>query len=384
MSTPQWQVGIIGCGRIAGILDFPGSPKPITTHAQALDQHPQFQVAAVVDASLERRSQFQQIWQVPRAYGSLSELLAQEQLDVISLCSPNPWHYQQAVEILTASVPPQVLLVEKPVCQRSEELAHLLQLHRIVPTQLIVNHTRRFDPAHRRAAALLQSGQLGSLVNGRGIYYGGWLNNGVHLIDTLRLLLGQELQVMAVTPSPGGRGTDDNFEVQIQIGESVVVLEGFDEQYYQLFELDLRCQLGRVCLQDFGSQIGIAQVAINNLGERVLVPQLQLQGLASPNCSCDRGDGGLSIGSEDGILSSGGRFTNGSGHHDPPCGSVRLWPVPLRPPPLLKRHELEILRLSHQRWHPCSYPTLARQLHHRRSREKSCVCSARQWLPVSL
>ena len=115
-------------------------------------------------------------------------MLGEADLDVISICSPDACHFSQAREILTSPHRVKALLIEKPVCLTAAELDCLIDLSRQSGVAVAVNHARRFDAGHRRAAELIRSGQLGPLVRGRAVYYGGWLHNGVHSIDVIRML----------------------------------------------------------------------------------------------------------------------------------------------------------------------------------------------------
>jgi predicted dehydrogenase len=284
VTTPSWQVGIVGCGRIAGLKDRPRTTGPIATHAQAYHRHPDFRLAAVFSQPLEEAHRFGEIWGAPQAFPSLAAMLAAGNLDAVSICSTSECHFHQAREILENPGGVKALLIEKPVCLTAAELQRLMELARQTGVAVAVNHSRRFDAAHRRAAQLLRSGQLGSFLKGRAVYYGGWLNNGVHLIDTIRMLLPEEPEVLAATKAGSGRPGDDDLEVDLGVGGGHIAVEAFDETYYQLFEMELRFQMGRLRLLDFGSQIHVEQVEVNEIGERELKlrPDSSWPGLVSP------------------------------------------------------------------------------------------------------
>ncbi len=277
-------MGIVGCGRIAGLQDRPRSTGPIATHAQAYHRHPNFHLAAVYGQPLEEARRFGEIWSVPHVLPSLTELLEVGNVDVISICSPNEYHFPQAREILKAPHRVKALFIEKPVCLGPEELAGLIELSQKTGVAVAVNHTRRFDPAHQQAAELLRTGKLGYISKGRAVYYGGWIHNGVHLIDTLRMLLPEEPKVGAATASGSGKPEDHDLDVNLRVGEALITVESFDEAYYQLFEMELLFQFGRLRFLDFGNQIHVEQVQVNNLGERELKPFVDSpwQGLVSP------------------------------------------------------------------------------------------------------
>lgn len=270
MAPRTWKAGIVGCGNIAGLHDRPRLTGPVGSHAQAYHRHPAFQLAAAVDTSADRVGQFQQQWHIPQVFSSLQEMLARERLEVVSLCTPDERHYPQTLEILQAKNRPRVLFIEKPLCLEAQELQEMIELADQTGVEVLVNHSRRFDRAHRRVSQMVQQGEMGVLLGGRGVYYGGWLHNGIHLVDTLRLLLGPGLQVAAAAPTVTGKPGDPDLAVTLKVGQAELGLEAFEGSYYQLFELELRFTLGRLRFLDFGSQIHVEAVVENDLGEREL------------------------------------------------------------------------------------------------------------------
>ncbi|MBI1952745.1 MAG: Gfo/Idh/MocA family oxidoreductase [Candidatus Omnitrophica bacterium] len=269
---PDWTAALVGCGRIAGLLDEPRSRGPVQTHAQAYHQHPAFKLTAVVDPKASRREALGKRWRVPGRFASLNAFLEKERVDVISLCSPSELHFDQAKQILLAQNPPRVLFMEKPVCLDEADLDRLLDLERTGRTRILVHHPRRFDPAYQKLARRIRSGVLGPLVEGISTTYGGWMNSGVHLVHTLRLLLPGEPKIANVSTAPGGRAGDDNLHLTLRWEGAPVSFRTFDERLYQMFECDLRFQRGRVQLLNFGQAIAVWETAVNDWGERILVP----------------------------------------------------------------------------------------------------------------
>ena len=77
-------------------------------------------------------------------------------------------------------------------------------------------------------------------------YYGGWKNNGAHLIDTLRMFFEVEPVIRSVTPGKPGRPSDPCWDVELSVEGAPIFLQSFDEKYYQLFEMNLFYEFGRV------------------------------------------------------------------------------------------------------------------------------------------
>lgn len=283
MTGHQYATAIVGCGKIAGQADRPRTSGPVGTHAQAYVRHGAFRIEAVCDPREERRVRFAEVWGVPRTYGSLGDLLEHERPRVISVCSDTALHASEACDILRAHPSPPVVFVEKPVCTTAADLDHLHRVASTAGAAILVNHSRRFDPAHQRLAALIRRGELGPLVHGRCDYYGGWLHNGCHMVDTLRMLFGA-LTIDHVAAGAPGRPGDPCIDVRLLADGAPIEMTGSNEQHFQLFEMDLRFERGRVLVRDFGEQIVVQDVEINAIGERVLVPRADSPwaGLDSP------------------------------------------------------------------------------------------------------
>jgi predicted dehydrogenase len=270
---PVYRVKIIGTGRIAGIKDDPLSDTNVAyTHAKAIHLHSGFKLTGACDENRQKAEAFGAKWDIRTICQSVSELLETEPAEVIVVCSPTDCHFEQLKEVLTSKQPPRIIFVEKPACEDKIQYDEILSLCQSRQVEVLVNHTRRFDPDFRNVAELIQSGELGSLIQGNGTYYGGILNNGVHMVDTLRLLLGQEPVVLGAKKQPYGRNEDIcvDFRLGFQSGE--IELTTFNEEYYQLFELELRFEKGRASFRDFGAEIHLEKPVENILGELELKP----------------------------------------------------------------------------------------------------------------
>lgn len=268
----SFRVGIVGCGRIAGGFDNPQSDAQIATHARAYFCHKKFTLAAVVGKDMKEAEHFKAVWGVSKIYSDVLEMAMAEKLDVVSICSPSALHFDHAAALLSAPRPPRLLFIEKPVCETPEQLSILRSLSAKSTTLVLVNHTRRFDALHRKAAAIVASGSLGQFLSGHAVYYGGWRNNGVHLIDSLRMILGDGLSVSEASIAGERRAGDPDIVATLSFNGGLIQVQPFPEHYYQLFETELRFSAGRIRLMDFGQELHVEQVMVNALGERELKP----------------------------------------------------------------------------------------------------------------
>ncbi|MFN8620776.1 MAG: Gfo/Idh/MocA family oxidoreductase [Chloroflexota bacterium] len=130
------------------------------------------QVHGLLGSSAERGDDRARALQVPRAYATLDELLADPKVDVVHVTSPNQLHFPQVKAILAAG---RHVVCEKPLAVTSEESAELVALAGATDRISAVNFNIRFYPLNQHAHQLVRDGGLGEvrLVTGR--YFQDWL-----------------------------------------------------------------------------------------------------------------------------------------------------------------------------------------------------------------
>ena len=109
---------------------------------------------------------------LPRAYGSLEDLLADADVGVVHVTSPNELHHPQVKAILAAG---RHVVCEKPLAMTSAQSADLVALAAARGLVNAVNFNIRFYPLNQHVAALVREGGLGDvrLITGR--YFQDWL-----------------------------------------------------------------------------------------------------------------------------------------------------------------------------------------------------------------
>ena len=192
----KYTAGIIGTGRIAGLFDTANSKESSFSHAKVYTEIKNMDLVAACDSDEKRLEKFCKVWNIKEKFSNVEELLEKKKLDIISLCTPNDTHFLLMKTILKHDNRPRVLFVEKPICITREELTGIKKLLSKGDTKLIVNHIYRFNPALLKVKSMIEEGQLGNIVLIRAIYYGGLLNNGVHVVDTLRILANSEFKII--------------------------------------------------------------------------------------------------------------------------------------------------------------------------------------------
>ena len=109
---------------------------------------------------------------IPRVYGSLEEMLAAPDIDVVHLATPNYLHHPHAKAALLAG---KHVVCEKPLAMTTAETGELLRLAEQKNLVSAVNFNIRMYPLVQQARSMLQSGELGDLFILQGSYLQDWL-----------------------------------------------------------------------------------------------------------------------------------------------------------------------------------------------------------------
>jgi predicted dehydrogenase len=109
---------------------------------------------------------------IPRAYGSLDEMLADREIDVVHLATPNHLHHPHAKAALLAG---KHVICEKPLAMNTVESAELMKLAAEKKLVNAVNFNIRMYPLAHQARSMVRSGELGDLFVMQGSYLQDWL-----------------------------------------------------------------------------------------------------------------------------------------------------------------------------------------------------------------
>ena len=122
----------------------------------------QVELVAVVDVDLPRAEALA-AERGGRPYASLADALANEEIDVVSVCTPTGLHGTVAIEALKAG---RNVIIEKPAEVTVEKTDEIIAAQREAGTLVSVISQHRFDPATYIALAAIEAGELGRLTSG--------------------------------------------------------------------------------------------------------------------------------------------------------------------------------------------------------------------------
>jgi predicted dehydrogenase len=109
---------------------------------------------------------------IRRVYVSLDEMLADPEIDVVHLATPNHLHHTHAKAALLAG---KHVVCEKPLAMNTTESAELVNLAKEKNLVNAVNYNLRMYPLVHQARSLVQNGELGDLFILQGSYLQDWL-----------------------------------------------------------------------------------------------------------------------------------------------------------------------------------------------------------------
>ncbi|MFO7170692.1 MAG: Gfo/Idh/MocA family oxidoreductase [Chloroflexota bacterium] len=195
------RVGIVGCG----IGKF---------HAASYRSLPDhFELAAVCDLDVDKAREFAKQFEVPRVVGSLDELLAFSDLDVIDICTPPGTHFALTKQVLEAG---RHAICEKPLVGSLREADELAAIEARSGRRLMPIFQYRFGHGLQKLKRLVETGVAGrpylatveTAWRRRAEYYdvpwrGKWatelggavLGHAIHAHDMLTYVLGRPQSV---------------------------------------------------------------------------------------------------------------------------------------------------------------------------------------------
>lgn len=139
-----------------GLLAYGMSGKVF--HAPFIDSHPGFNLLAVTERNQKKAAA---TYPNIKSYASVEALLADDAIELVIINTPNNTHYTYAKMALQAG---KHILIEKPFTATSTQALELFALAKSVGKKALVYQNRRFDSGFNATKKIIESGQLGQLV----------------------------------------------------------------------------------------------------------------------------------------------------------------------------------------------------------------------------
>lgn len=188
--SASYRAGIVGCSGIAiarGERSAGPNRSPLPhSHASAFDATPNAQVVAVCDIFQSALDNYVATWGSTNTYLDFREMFEKEQLDLVSIVTPDHLHADVFVAACDAGV--KGIFCEKPISTTLADADRMIEAAERSGVKVVVNHTRRFDPFYRHAKWLVEQGTIGeirSVVGSMGGERAMLFRNGTHVVDTM-------------------------------------------------------------------------------------------------------------------------------------------------------------------------------------------------------
>ena len=189
------KAGVIGCGQIG------------LAHINGLNSSPNAEVIAVADVSKKRVKAAAKEHNVANAYEDYKELLANPDIDAITVALPNYLHAAACLDALAAG---KHVCCEKPFAMNANEAQAIVSLAKKKRKTFMLGMNFRFNPNVQSVKAHVDNGDLGEVYHARSMWLrragiprigswftqkkyaggGGMLDIGVHLLDATLHLMG--------------------------------------------------------------------------------------------------------------------------------------------------------------------------------------------------
>ena len=195
--TKKLRYGLIGCGGC-------GEGKHLASYKKYADD---IELAAVFDADSTKAKAVAERHKVPKAYGSCEELLADPDIDIVSVVTPNVLHAPITIAALKAG---KHVHVEKPVSMNAREAQAIVDAKKRSGRKVMVALNNRFTETSQFAKRYVEEGHLGEVYHARCGWrrragfnmFGTWfadkklsgggpmIDLGVHFLDLTLYLMG--------------------------------------------------------------------------------------------------------------------------------------------------------------------------------------------------
>ncbi|MDQ4140477.1 MAG: Gfo/Idh/MocA family oxidoreductase [Bacteroidota bacterium] len=194
------KVGVAGLGFIG------------PAHIEALRRQPDIEVIAINDFSEEYARSKADSLGIEKSYGNFDNMLADPEIEVVHICTPNFLHYPMAKAALLAG---KHVVCEKPLANTVEEAQELVELAAKTGLVNAIHFNLRYYPLIRHMRAMRVKGELGNVHSVIGTYLQDWLfyatdynwrlepdksgesraiaDIGSHLIDLIEYITGLEI-----------------------------------------------------------------------------------------------------------------------------------------------------------------------------------------------
>ena len=230
-----------------------------------IDRIPQMELIAVCDKSFKEDGIFADGIMYFQQYNKLLH----EKIDVLIVCLTNDIAAEVTIAGLNAGLH---VFCEKPPGKNVEDILKVIECEKKHPNQkLMYGFNHRYHESVKDALKILKSGDLGKIINMRGVYGkaklitfnqpdwrskreiaggGVLLDQGIHMVDLMRLFAGEFSEVYSfISNNHWNYDVEDNAYALMKSNNGVVaLLNSSATQWRHRFHLDINLEKGSIIL----------------------------------------------------------------------------------------------------------------------------------------
>jgi xylose dehydrogenase (NAD/NADP) len=252
MMTHKIRWGILGAANIA-----------LRRFVPAVQAARNGEVAAVASRTLEKAQSFAGELNLPKAYGSYEELIADPEIDAIYNPLPNSEHAEWSIRCTEAGKP---VLCEKPLARDAAEAQRIVDAFASRNILFTEGFMYRFHPQTVRVKEMVDSSAVGDLTSmsaaftfqlrndnnirlSRELAGGSLMDVGCYCVSVMRLMTGQEPETVAAVARYGDTGVDEQLAGALRFPSGAVGHFDCGLRTFRNHTYELRGTSGRILVE---------------------------------------------------------------------------------------------------------------------------------------
>lgn len=182
---------IIGCGNIGILYDYK-NPKKLLTYYSVINSNKFYKLVAVCDLNKKKKKL---ISRHINFFTNLKKMfISSPGVNVAIVSSSTASHYRVLMQTIKSKV--QYIICEKPFVLDIKKAKKIIKLIKKRKKKIIINYSRRFSPEVIYLVSKIKNNFFGnvervSITTSRGL-----INNGCHYIDLIRMIFGDDINVL--------------------------------------------------------------------------------------------------------------------------------------------------------------------------------------------
>ena len=154
------KVAVIGTGFVGRV------------HVESIRRQPDVELVAIADQSQELAARFGEQLGIARAVGDYHELLSDDSISAVHICTPNNTHAPIARDVINAG---KNVICEKPLALTAAEAAEITALAQSQGVVHATSYNLRFYPLVQQMRRMVATGDVGEVLAVQGTYSQDWL-----------------------------------------------------------------------------------------------------------------------------------------------------------------------------------------------------------------